>query len=215
MIYPTIIALIPLSFFVHILQLSLLNCHVAFTFPNSVSTSQCYFIISTPLFSDNDCNSGIAKFHTVPLQCDNVLSLCVEALIAGGATGVASIRRCQKLPQSPTEPMTVGSNTDPLLAKDEPISDGGSASVITYLRRGNKNGKETEIEREEWEYVRERFLQTARSVKKEGEDVVQTPEQRFPCNPWRRPWWGRLSPWSPRRSVMERKSSCRPWRTPR
>jgi len=149
MIYPTIIALIPLSFFVHILQLSLLNCHVAFTFPNSVSTSQCYFIISTPLFSDNDCNSGIAKFHTVPLQCDNVLSLCVEALIAGGATGVASIRRCQKLPQSPTEPMTVGSNTDPLLAKDEPISDGGSASVITYLRRGNKNGKETEIEREE------------------------------------------------------------------
>ena len=29
-----------------------------------------------------------------------------------------------------------GSNSDPPLAKAEPISDGGSASVITYLRKG-------------------------------------------------------------------------------
>ena len=32
--------------------------------------------------------------------------------------------------------MPAGSKTDPLLAKAEPISDGGSASVITYLRKG-------------------------------------------------------------------------------
>ena len=48
---------------------------------------------------------------------------------------MASARRCQKLPLCPTEPMSAGSKTDPLLAKAEPISDGGSTSVITYLRR--------------------------------------------------------------------------------
>ncbi|PKU44051.1 protein pxr1-like [Limosa lapponica baueri] len=34
--------------------------------------------------------------------------------------------------------MPAGSEMDPLLAKAEPISDGG-ASEITYLRRGKKN----------------------------------------------------------------------------
>jgi len=38
---------------------------------------------------------------------------------------------------------------DPLLAKAKPISDGGSASVITYLRREEKNGSEMAVEREE------------------------------------------------------------------
>jgi len=32
--------------------------------------------------------------------------------------------------------MSAGSKTDPLLAKAEPISNGGSTSVITSLRRG-------------------------------------------------------------------------------
>ncbi|KAK4825935.1 hypothetical protein QYF61_003447 [Mycteria americana] len=36
------------------------------------------------------------------------------------------------------EPMPAGSKTDPPLAKAELISDGGSASLITYLRRGKK-----------------------------------------------------------------------------
>ena len=31
-----------------------------------------------------------------------------------------------------------GSNSDLPLAKAEPVSDGGSASVITYLRRGKR-----------------------------------------------------------------------------
>jgi len=56
-----------------------------------------------------------------------------------GATGVASVRSCQKLPPCPTEPTPAGSKTDFPLAKAEPISDGGSTSGITYLRRGEKN----------------------------------------------------------------------------
>jgi len=36
------------------------------------------------------------------------------------------------------ESMPASSKTDPVLAKSEPISDGGSASVITHLRRGEK-----------------------------------------------------------------------------
>jgi len=47
----------------------------------------------------------------------------------GGAAGVAAFRRCQKLPPCPTG----------LLAKAEPMRGGGSPSVITYLRRGEKN----------------------------------------------------------------------------
>ncbi|KAK4810932.1 hypothetical protein QYF61_013340 [Mycteria americana] len=59
-------------------------------------------------------------------------------LVAGGATGVTSVRRCQKLPPYRIEPVPAGSKTDPPLAKAETISDGGSTSVITYLRRGKK-----------------------------------------------------------------------------
>jgi len=57
---------------------------------------------------------------------------------SGGATGLASVRSCEKLPPCLTEPVPVGSKMYPLLAKAKPISDGGSASVITYLRRGRK-----------------------------------------------------------------------------
>ncbi|KAK4829092.1 hypothetical protein QYF61_002043 [Mycteria americana] len=38
----------------------------------------------------------------------------------------------------PWEPVPASSKTDPLLAKAEPISDGGSAFAVTYLRRGKK-----------------------------------------------------------------------------
>jgi len=37
------------------------------------------------------------------------------------------------------------------------------------------------------EAVREMTLQSPRSVKKEGEEVLKVLEQRFPCGPWRRP----------------------------
>ena len=48
--------------------------------------------------------------------------------------------------------------------------------------------------REEWEYVRGTTLQTPKSVKQKGQEVLQMSEQRFPCSPWSRPWWGRVSP---------------------
>ena len=54
---------------------------------------------------------------------------------SGRVTGVASVRSCWKLPLYLTEPIPAGSKTDPLTAKAEPISNSGSASVITYLRR--------------------------------------------------------------------------------
>jgi len=54
----------------------------------------------------------------------------------GGATEVASVRSCQKFPPCPIERVPAGSKMDPPLAKAKPISDDGSISVITYLRRG-------------------------------------------------------------------------------
>ncbi|KAK4812037.1 hypothetical protein QYF61_026175 [Mycteria americana] len=76
----------------------------------------------------------------------------------------------------------VRSVSSPSWNRAPPISDGGSASGITYLRRGQK--KPRQLQPEECEYVRETTLQTPRSVKKEREEVVQAPEQRFPCSLW-------------------------------
>jgi len=59
-------------------------------------------------------------------------------LVAAGDTGVASVRSCQKLPPYLTEPMPAGYNMDLPLAKAKPISNGDSASGITYVRRGKK-----------------------------------------------------------------------------
>ncbi|GAB0207045.1 epimerase family protein SDR39U1 [Grus japonensis] len=63
---------------------------------------------------------------------------------------MASVRRCQKLPPCQTEPVPASSKMDPPLAKAETISNGGSASVITYLRKG-KNCCATAAGREEQE----------------------------------------------------------------
>jgi len=49
-----------------------------------------------------------------------------------GAVGAASVRSCEKLPPCLTEPMPAGFKTDTPLAKAKPVSDGGSASGITY-----------------------------------------------------------------------------------
>jgi len=52
---------------------------------------------------------------------------------------VASVRSCWKLPPCLIKPVPAGSKMDPLLAKARPISDGGSASGIMYLRKERKN----------------------------------------------------------------------------
>jgi len=51
---------------------------------------------------------------------------------------MASVVSSKKLPTCLIEPMPAGSKTDPPLVKAKPSSDGGSTSVITYLRRGKK-----------------------------------------------------------------------------
>ena len=56
-----------------------------------------------------------------------------------GAIGVASVRNCEKFPPCLIKPVLSASKTDPPLPKAKPISDGGSASVITYLRKRRKN----------------------------------------------------------------------------
>jgi len=48
------------------------------------------------------------------------------------------VRSCEKLPPCLIKPVPASSETDPLLPKAKPVSDSGSSSVITYLRRGKK-----------------------------------------------------------------------------
>lgn len=47
---------------------------------------------------------------------------------------MAPVRSCQKLPLCLTEPRSAGVKADPLWNNAVPISDGGSASGIMYLR---------------------------------------------------------------------------------
>ncbi|KAK4818955.1 hypothetical protein QYF61_022342 [Mycteria americana] len=103
------------------------------------------------------------------------------------STGTGSQAGC-KSPSLETfkiqrEPMPAGSKMDLPLAKAKPISNGGSASGMEYLGRG-KNCCATAAGKEECEYVRGTTLQTPRSAEKDGEEVLQVPEQRFPCSPW-------------------------------
>jgi len=51
---------------------------------------------------------------------------------------VAPVRSCEKLPPCLIQPVPASSKMDLPLAKPEPVSDGGSASGITQLRRGKK-----------------------------------------------------------------------------
>jgi len=67
--------------------------------------------------------------------CGDVFGVGSKVFVAGVYRGGFS-ENMQKPPPRPTEPRPAGSKTDLLLAKAQPISDGGSTSVITYLRRG-------------------------------------------------------------------------------
>ena len=100
---------------------------------------------------------------------------------------MASVRSFQQLPPCPMEPMPAGSKTDPPLGKAKPISDGGSDSGTTDLRRGGKNLLEKTVAREEREYVRGTTLQAPRSVQEEGRRCSR-PQSRGSLQPWSRPW---------------------------
>jgi len=71
-----------------------------------------------------------------------------KVLVVGGAIGMDSMRSCKKLPPCLTEPVPGGSKMDLPLPKSKPSSDGGSASGITYFRRG-KTCCGTAVKREE------------------------------------------------------------------
>jgi len=74
------------------------------------------------------------------------MSLRGKVLVEWGAIGVASVRNCKKLPPCLIKPVPATSKMDPPLAKGKTIGNGGSTSVITYLRRGRqKNCSESEV----------------------------------------------------------------------
>lgn len=54
------------------------------------------------------------------------------------AAGVASLRRCQKLPVYLIESVLSGSKMDLLLAKTDHIHNDGSTSVIAYFKSEKK-----------------------------------------------------------------------------
>ena len=69
---------------------------------------------------------------------DDCIGFTWQGFSSRGSVGLASVRRYQKLFPCWTEPVPASSEMDPLLAKAEPISNVGSASVIAYLRKGKK-----------------------------------------------------------------------------
>lgn len=64
--------------------------------------------------------------------------------------------------------------------KLSPISDAGGTSVITYLGQGKKCCAAAMRERNK-KNMRETTPQTPKSVRSEGEEVLQAPEQGFPA----------------------------------
>lgn len=63
-------------------------------------------------------------------------SVCRKVLVAGGATGVVSVRSCQKLSLCLMDSRAADCKVDPPLVKVKPISNGSSAYGITDVRRG-------------------------------------------------------------------------------
>jgi len=123
--------------------------------------------------------------QNISLFCLYCIGFMWQGFGSGETAEVASVRRHQGLSPCRAEPLSAGSKVDLLLAKAMPISNTGGTSAIAYLRKGKKGC--VAAVREECENVRETTLQSPRSVQKEGEEVLQAPEQS-PCSPCRRPW---------------------------
>ena len=126
---------------------------------------------------------------------------------------------CEKTSEASPVPLTElvspCSKMDLKLTKAQPIGNVGTTFEITYLRKC-KSAVQQQLGKG-WDNDRETALQTQRSQKNEGEEVLQVPEQRFPCSLGRRRWWSRLSlcnPWTtPHHSRwMCPEGSCSPWR---
>jgi len=131
-----------------------------------------------------------------------------------GAAEVASVRRQQEPLPCQTEPDSASSQTDLPLAKAVPISDIGSTSAITYLRKSEKNPVHQLRGGRKYE---KQSPVDAKVSEKRGDEVLQVPKSRLPCSPWRRPWWCRLFPCSPWRTPQRSmwicpEESCSPWK---
>jgi len=61
-----------------------------------------------------------------------------RAFGSGEDIKAASVRSCEQLLPCLIKPVPASSKADLPLAKTKPISDGGNASAIPYLRRGRK-----------------------------------------------------------------------------
>ncbi|TRZ23320.1 hypothetical protein HGM15179_003786 [Zosterops borbonicus] len=76
---------------------------------------------------------------------------------------------------------------DMLLAKAGPKRHDGNTSLITYLRRNQKERSGTVLfparEEEEVRTCEENNMETPRSAQKEGQELLQAPELRFLCRP--------------------------------
>jgi len=81
-------------------------------------------------------NIKVRKSHAAVHMC---IGFAWQGFGSRAATGVASVRNCWKLPLGLTQPVPASSKMDLPLAKAKLITGGGSASVITYLRRGTRN----------------------------------------------------------------------------
>lgn len=124
-----------------------------------------------------------------------------QGFVSRGAEGVASVT---PMSDRATSRQLQNSHWPEL----SPLSFVGNTSVIMCLRKVQKCC--TAVVRDEWGNVRKTVLQTPRSVKKEGEDVPQALNHRFPCSPWKRLWCCMLSPHKRRGMCPE--GSCGPWK---
>lgn len=146
-----------------------------------------------------------AHFHIWRCLDSCAFSLHDMVLVAGDK------RSCQELPLCQTEPTPGGSRTNQAPGQ-------GHVNQWCWQHHWNhrfKNGTGVwgNVHGDEKECVREAALQTPRPVKME-EDVLWVPEQRFLCSTWWRPWWGRMSPYSPWWSMVDQIPTCNLWRTP-
>jgi len=96
---------------------------------------------------------------------------------------MSSVRSCWKFPPYLIQPVPAGSKMDPPLAKAEPISDAGSASVITYLRRERKKLHNFTAAERRVRCERNSSADSKVSEEGGGEEVLQALEQRLPCSP--------------------------------
>lgn len=97
-----------------------------------------------------------------------------------------------------------GPKNDLPLAKAEPTSKSITTSVISYIRKRKKWLHNSW--REEWKYLKQPYRHQGQwRTRQRG-----CSRCRFLCNPWCRPWWGRLSQWSPRRTRVQQRSMQQP-----